>query len=559
MKGYILKKLANFNERSDVIIRYFEERMHITVIALFIISLIVRLSLLNYDSLLRKDAYFYMIKGLEVAQGNFIPMHTNSMGLPLFASPVFLLFSGMSVFEYMLLAKIISSIIGSAIIFPLYLVTRELTGKRVQLLTLLAFPFFPSLIVNSNTFLTEPLFTVFFLFSVYFIMKSAKRVSYSLLSFAFAAFSYYVRPTGIFILVVVTLSFVFIHFNKIKRNYRYLLAGIVLFWVISSPFLYLRFDTFGSPFTYGENDKYYVDSKHLVWSNNVEAPSLLDYLSTHNIFEIIDKFVTNGLFKVIHYIFYQVCSYEQLGAFQYSIFIFPFLIFFFLYGISRTAFNNRFLPVHISFLILIAGMSVFFSIFGTPRHIMPLVPLILMFVTIGYHDVLRRFRSFSTLIVTAACLLLMFVVAIAAFTGLGYKPYEEDKIPSWATWAADNIQGKIVIEKGGDLIMMNIPDTSVAGVGQWDIYAPVSGISITKPGYFQNLTSAMPYLKEIDATHIALDDINIYWRPYLKEVYLPEYSKWFTEIYSNYDSDEEWKMRIFRINWNEYEKSIDAS
>lgn len=104
--------------------------------------------------------------------------------------------------------------------------------------------------------------------------------------------------------------------------------------------------------------------------------------------------------------------------------------------------------------------------------------------------------------------------------------------------------------------MMHLPDTTVSGVGQFDLYAPESNLRVVRPGCFENLSDAMEWFKEIGVTHLVLDDRNINRRPYLKEIYLEkEIPSYLTEMYSNYNTASNWKMRIYSINWSEYEKS----
>lgn len=83
-----------------------------------------------------------------------------------------------------------------------------------------------------------------------------------------------------------------------------------------------------------------------------------------------------------------------------------------------------------------------------------------------------------------------------------------------------------------------------------DLYAKKSGLGITRPGYFKSLDLALPYFKSEGMTHLALDEGNIARRPYLKEVFLAKCRGLFVEKYSDYGTEEKWKMRIFEIDWD---------
>ena len=170
----------------------------------------------------------------------------------------------------------------------------------------------------------------------------------------------------------------------------------------------------------------------------------------------------------------------------------------------------------------------------------------------GIYEIFKKHELNNILL---SSFLVLFII-FSLISPVGLRLLGGTEMPSWGSWAANNIHGKIGIVEGGDLIMMNLPDTHVAGVGQMDLYAKESNLSVTRPGYFENLESAMVYFKQIGMTHLALDDSNIERRPYLKEVYLPKYNDCFTEIYSDKDSNEEWKMTIFKIKWDKYERDI---
>jgi len=546
MKEKISEQLIRINGKISNVFRYFENHTSLTVLLLFAVSIIIRFTLTNFNSLLREDAYVYLLKAIEITQGNFIPIHTHAVGLSLFTSPIFYLFGSNSIFQNMILAHVINILIASSIIFPLYLLLKKLTNKKITIIGLILFTFYSSLINSASSFLSEPLFTFLFLFSIYFIISSIEKRNHIFLSFLFAGLAYYVRPNGIFIFVILLFTFLFLHYKTIKINYKYLLIGALIFWIVAAPFLFERQDAFGSAFTYGENDKYFVDSYNQVWSNNIENPSLSEYLTTHSFLDIFNKFIIHGFFKILFDFFHQMMTHT------YSILISPLLILFFFFGLFKEFFNKKFSPIYFSFIIFIGGLSIVYDIFGTTRHFLVLVPFIIIFSAMGIYEIFKKHELNNILL---SSFLVLFII-FSLISPVGLRLLGGTEMPSWGSWAANNIHGKIGIVEGGDLIMMNLPDTHVAGVGQMDLYAKESNLSVTRPGYFENLESAMVYFKQIGMTHLALDDSNIERRPYLKEVYLPKYNDCFTEIYSDKDSNEEWKMTIFKIKWDKYERDI---
>lgn len=537
------KILDSFELKLDKALNYFEKHFTLTLVVLFILSLSIRLILTPYNLVLREDAYVYLLKSLEITKGNFVPILTHAIGWPLFMSPFFYLFGSTSIFQNMIYARIISDFVGALSIFPLAYIGKKLLDKRGLISLLILFAFSSHLIISSTSALTEPLFTFLLLISVYFIIKARENQNYILVASLFGALAYYVRPNGILVLLIILLSFFLLRKEIPKFSYKYLIYIILVFFIVSAPFLYQRYTYFGSPFFYGENSKYFVDTYQQVWSNNIPVPSLMDYLSTHTFTDYFNKFVIHGFFKIIFdYVYFGVIS--------------PLLLFFFLYGILMYFNDKKFLPLIVVFFIWIVGFTPAWDIFGTPRHLYPTIPFILIFSTAAINDIFKNNKYRNILLSSFLIVFILFslITPIVSWYKSSQSPIYDGL--EWGRWAAQNIKGKIAIIEGGDLIMMHLPDTKVSGVGQMDLYAPKSNLSIVRPGYFENLSSAMEWFKEIGVTHLALDDLNINRRPYLKEIYSGEgIPLYLTEIYSNYNTDSKWKMRIYYINWSKYEES----
>lgn len=367
----------------------------------------------------------------------------------------------------------------------------------------------------------------------------------------FGAFAYYVRPNGIFILLTILFSFFLLRREIPKFNYKYITYIVMIFFIVSVPFLYPRYTYFGSPFFYGENSKYFVDTYQQVWSNNVPVPSLMEYLSTHTFMDYFNKFVIHGFFRII---FDYVHGY---GYYVYGV-ISPLLLFFFLYGIVRYFSDKKFIPLTVVFLIWIIGLIPVYHIFSTSRHLYTIIPFILIFSTIAISEIFKNNKYRNILLSSFLIVFILFSLITPVGDWYWYKSPQSIVYDGleWGRWAAKNIEGKIAIIEGGDLIMMHLPDTKVSGVGQLDLYAPQSNLSVVRPGYFENLSSAMEWFKEIGVTHLALDDNNINRRPYLKKIYSgKEVPSYLTEVYTNYGTDSKWKMKIYYINWPEYEES----
>lgn len=534
MKEKIIKILEKINERLGRFFDRLEIKEKTTVFFLFLISLLVRLMSVNWTSLLQKDAFVYLLQTLDITHGNFIPSASQSVGLSLWAAPFFLIFGNASIFHNMIVAKAVSCLFGAAVIFPLYLLARELCEKRARTLVLIMFAFLSTLVLNATEFLTEPLFSFFFLFSLYFsvlyIKRSANKSIY--LSFLFAGLAYYVRPNGFFLLAILVMTYLVIGWKNLRKMVLPLIIGIIVFFAASAPFLIQRDLAFGSPLTYGENDKYWAEDYSYLWANNIPVPTLGDYLKSHNVKEMFDRFVTEGAVRVAFDLFRP----KDL----------PLLAFFLFLGLGLNIFKKEFQPLYISLVIFFGGLSLVYFVFNTSRHVLPLFPILLIFIAVGVYEVFKNHKYKELLY---SLFIVCFIMLSA--TALYKAAIPAITMPDWAIWAAENIKGKIGIIEGGDFVMMNLPDATTAGVGQKDLYAPKSGLSVTRPGVFKSLSEAMPYFQKIGMTDIVYDD-HIGGRPYLREMLKPEHENWFKEIYSNASSSDLWKVKIYEIEWSKY-------
>jgi len=196
-----------------------------------------------------------------------------------------------------------------------------------------------------------------------------------------------------------------------------------------------------------------------------------------------------------------------------------------------------------------------YSVYLDTRYFDGTIPFVLIFSVIAIKDVLKTNKHKNILLSLLLIIFILFSVMSQFTVRQSYssaKNYENELL-QLGKWVADNnIKGKIAINEGGDLIMMNFPDATIGGVGLLDLYAPKSNLSVLRAGYFEDLKSGMDWLNEMNVTHLVLDERTIGTkRPYLKEIYsgkeIPSYLK---EMY--YDKDSEVKARLYYINWTEY-------
>ena len=198
-------------------------REYLLLFAVFLIALALRLTTARYDLLLGADPwYHFKIANILLETGKY-PMYEyysrypfgESVGSPpgLYYTSVYLYkligFTGISFFR---IFQLLPAIIGSFVIVPLYLLSKELYIKKIGFLTALLFAISPAGIerglagfYRGDAFM---LFTMLFAF-YFFICSTKKNTYYSLPAALFVFFSGLLWSGWPFVFAILTLAFIF--------------------------------------------------------------------------------------------------------------------------------------------------------------------------------------------------------------------------------------------------------------------------------------------------------------------------------------------------------------
>lgn len=518
---------------------YLELHSWFIVFFFFLLSLILRIWLLPFLEILRDDAFLYVIKGLEVSQGNFTPVINSSIGWPFLLGILFYFVKGSSIVNYMFYSQVLSSIIAAGVVFPLYLIAKKYLTWPYILLLFFFFLIEPHFLFSSIYGLSEPLFILIFLFVIYFIIKSEEDIRFIYLASLFASLAYYVRLNGVILLLIVFGGYLLIHYKNLK--FRDLLFIALIFMLVSLPNLYSRYSEFGSATYAGENSKYFISNPKYLWSDNIKAPSLFEYLNGTSLYDIYDKFIYHGLFSVVYAALYKVIN--------------PILLFFFLLACFNCILHKKwyiFLMV-----IFIWGLSIvpIYHIYHSYRYLFPLIPIFLFLSSKGISISFDHLK-FKYVIIFLFLLVSSFVIGFTVYNNVQDLPTitTEQNIKS-ASWIADNVKGKIATMKDLDLILLslNTLDIKISNEAtSFALYSQSKNLTLIKPPYFDTLAEALPYFKQIGVTHIIIDSSNFERRPYFSEIENGNYP-FLKEIYSNYNSEKaKSKIKIFEIDWSKF-------
>ena len=496
------------------------------LITLFIIALAIRIHFSFIIPIIREDALAYLSKAEEILQGNFTPLLTRGIGLSIWESIFILLLGSGELLKDISIVKALSAITGTLLFIPIALISKKLFNRNVMIISVLLFTFQPWLIKNTASAYTEPLFTLTILITFYFLLKSTDHRYYLVLASVVASFSYWVRPNGILLLPILLTYAILIRRDIPKWENRYIVYIVFAFITVSFPHLWLRWLEYGSPTYYGAASHYFAESYEQAISPNYEGQSIFQFLATHSPLYVVKREII-GLVRTIN----AVTSNMLIPTVGFAII-----------GLIYT-FKRKCSFIHITYGIWILFFSWIFYLFRPTRYFIPLVPLAIILAAFTIIKVSKQTKlKFLTV-----SIILIYLVALSGVHLVSFNKSLQKKAEiwgdgmEWARWISTNIEPEqsIAIREGGDLIRLWTPNMRLNAI-------PLCN----------NLSATMKALQEKNTSYLVIGDgggepPDWVRRPVLKGVYFGEYCPEYLElVYSNTDSDSNWKVQIYRINWS---------
>jgi len=450
---------------------------------------------------------------LEIIKGNFMPMTTHGMGLSLATAPIFNLLGSSSIFVNMVYAHFINIFISSLCIFPLYFIAKRIfitnnknNDTRCRYLVVILFIFSFWALYSAIGFFAEPLITLLLLLMLLFTLKAADDSRWLLLSTLFAGFAYWVKPIAIIFPVIILIS-LFLQLYRTanwKKNFlKQALIVVIIFTVIVIPFLWQRYLYFGSPFDYGENSRYFVDSYNQLWGQKDEPVSFSQYLKTHQWPDYFQKFIFFGLGGLI---------------FSLLAIALPFSIFS-IWGMILGLRSPPLWPLLVTIIVWLIGFTPVYHILFTPRHLFPLIPLLAIFAVFAISIIANqngdigcpkdtRCPNFTGLTMTTVIITILFFAVSFIFPQYYFLTPRSYQELEFARWTAANLRGKLAISTMGDFVMMHLSDATVGGRGLFNVAAPQSGLELVYPGYFTDSEELKKWMIDNDVEYLALTRSN---------------------------------------------------
>jgi len=534
--------LKKINVKSELIIdkifNLIKKRFIIFMIIACVVSFCVRTILLRDSNyILIDDCYVYLRKAVEITQGNWIPVRTQAIGWSAVLAFFFIFIPNISVYQQMIISVVVAIGFEAATIIPIALCSKRMFKIKYSVISVLIYvAWIPRREeFGASTGSTEPLFTFLFAMCFYFILLSRDKFVYIYVAMIIGGYASITRPNGIVILFILIVCHFVVKIDKDwKKRVKTILLASTFFFISSCPFLIERTVIFGSPFDYGANSKLFLDDYNMVWASNItEGYSIIDYLATHSFQQLFDRFVLNGVVKILYH---------------FIIFVIPaVLLVFFVVGTIKSMNKKRFF-LSCVVVIFVSSLVPVYGIIGRSRYLMVLVPFITILSTSGIKSVIKREKKHSSLlkvsIITTIMISLIYTPVSSRFSSR--SDIEQIDGIEWGN-RIGNINNSVVIctYYGATMPLIEANDTEVFNRSLGNYYSPSKNITVLVSGYFESVTDYIIWLESVRATHIITDELSRQYRPFTSDLSL--YSE-FTLWYSNYNTTDEWKVNIYEFN-----------
>ncbi len=176
---------------------------------------------LNYDNL---QYFLYAVDHSLGESVNSSKIH--NAGWPLFLSFFFSIFNSNNYMDFMGLQKVISIVISSLTVIPIYFLGKKFFSNKLALLGSLLFVFEPRIVQNSTFGISDPLYILGLTIAIVFLINSKKNFEY--LAFTILGLSIVVRSEGLFLIP----AFVIVYFwqkNISKKSiFRILICVLII-------------------------------------------------------------------------------------------------------------------------------------------------------------------------------------------------------------------------------------------------------------------------------------------------------------------------------------------
>lgn len=500
--------IEKFDCKIDVIF----SKSIISVSTILLIGFALRIYFTPFDLPSRSnDAFFFLIHALS------FPTSLDYIGGTYFVwsgllAIIFLPFQFENYEGYFTIIRITSILISAISSIVVFLIAKEIMNKKYAMFAMALFVIEPNIIENAIFGLTEPLFILLGLISVFFLFqKNSKLLP---LAFVFAALAADTRPTALILLPTLILGVYFRSPTK-KEFFRYAIIGIALFGVVYMPMII-------------HDGGVFPNSSLLDVSSEPESFSAEQVKFSEN------KFLVAGITEITHF-------------FRISL---PYMIFFAPIGffVSMRNFNWKIktMVFIIIFQFIIAIPQ--YTISVEFRNLFFLIPIFSLFgaLSIEYFTNDKKLRN-----VILICL--VFGLILTSYYFLKERQPDPDLIleeERFGKFVASELEGTVATENW-NFIRHNIK-YSIDSIDPDNPFRELDGeINLLVPNFIiHDESQLVDYLTKNEIDYLIVDDKKSKRFKVAQEIYFNEEK--FGYLNKIFDSDEfnykEIRTKIFEIN-----------
>ena len=335
------------------------------------ISLGFKLYTIDFTVLPSEDVFGWTLLGIANSNGDFTEHPRKTLGWPIFMSPFFNLVDSNNFLDYVNIARVLGLILSTITIIPMYILSRKFFDVKYSLCATGLFAFEPHLNYVAGQGMTEPLYILAIIISLYFMLQ--KNSNYSYLSFLTIGLLWWIRWQGIIMLLVATII-LFRNFKKTPKLFLKYFACIAICLVVVSPMLVERYEQFGDPLYFSQSLRLFTGEYASILGANLLGfeYSAFDYIDDHGFGKFVENFVLMGIYNMF------------LVLFKMS---FPYLIVFLPFGIifSLRAFDQEKKYIQSNWILILITLVPFifyFAILPEKRFIYHVYPFLIILAII---------------------------------------------------------------------------------------------------------------------------------------------------------------------------------
>ena len=497
------------------------------------------------------DGVAYFLKAREILAGDWTPILSHEIGWPVLMAPILALVGSLSVPGQFIALSVYSSLFAAVSVIPVSVLARKWFGR----LWVIAWLFWLAMLLRRTKFfialLTEPVFLPVFILAIIFV-TGALSWRRAALSGALAGICSWIRPNGLFVLVIVLLLIGIQIWReeglRTKRLLGLLLAAAAAWLLVIAPKSYGRIDAFGEVLSYGINSRYVAGSIARAWSTNQPDLGLVEYLVSSSPAEWFDRFVVRGVVPMT------VLYLEGVGS-RYL----PHTILFFI-GLAVCIFRRGPPGILVSHLVWLAGLSLVASTYPVARHWWPIRPFYVMCAALGLSMVTRSMKHRHLWASAVTALILIHGVGSLASSTVRHRAMAaRQAVEPVSEWIVSNLTGKMGMHSTGSFFVPFDPGMKIGG-RSFGFYRSERLETSLLP-YTDDLATFFDLMERHDMTHLMLDSEPKWITPVEAKLFREGGIEtgnlavdFLDELYESYSLPGVWSTRVYRIDWGEYHR-----